>query len=419
MKNEKLLEIIGEISEDYISEANPIAKTKRKRPWVKWGALAACLALAVFSVIKNIPTNPVGPVPGLVSLPMLAITEDSSEAMGFEGYTAYDISEIVNNNPWTETAKISMLPVYQNLLAYDENYQVLGADFDTMKELLLNVAGRLGMDVDNLEITNNAPDEKTQAAITEKFEKTGESVPEGYFAPSAVILEDNGIKIEVDQQMTAEITFDPTITLPDEYNFTHYATYEQVAAAAEYLKEKYKDLIGMDNPQVNIHGGDYAIFSGEDIESYGAQQAQGYSIEFYDGSGDNTNQIINYNFFRVAFYCNDDGKLFLARVFQPNLSGKLGDYPIITADEAKELLENRNYITTVPEELPGLEYVAKVELVYRTGGTEQYFMPYYRFYVELPDMERKNGLKTYGAYYVPAVEGEYISNMPVWDETFN
>jgi hypothetical protein len=66
-----------------------------------------------------------------------------------------------------------------------------------------------------------------------------------------------------------------------------------------------------------------------------------------------------------------------------------------------------------------LEYVAKVELVYRTGGTEQYFMPYYRFYVELPDMERENGLKTYGAYYVPAVEGEYISNMPVWDGRFN
>lgn len=420
MKNEVIFNAIGKADDKYIREAAPgKPKETQKRPWVKWGALAACLALAVFTVIKIIPTNPVESRPGLGDLPMLAITEDSGEAMGFEGYTAYDISEIVNNNPWTETAKISTLPVYQNLLAYDENYQVLGADFDKMKELLLNIAGRLDMDVDNLEITDNAPDEKTQAAITEKLVKTGESVPEGYFAPSAVILEDNGIEIEVDQQMTAKITFDPAITLPNEYNFTNYATYEQVAAVAEYLKEKYKDLIGMDNPQVNIHGGDYATFSGEDIESYGAQQAQRYSIEFYDGSGDSTNQIINYNFFRVAFYCNDDSKLFLARVFQPNLSGKVEDYPIITADEAKELLENGNYITTVPEELPGLEYVAKVELVYRTGGTEQYFMPYYRFYVELPDMERENGLKTYGAYYVPAVEGEYISNMPVWDGRFN
>lgn len=111
--------------------------------------------------------------------------------------------------------------------------------------------------------------------------------------------------------------------------------------------------------------------------------------------------------------------MFLARVFQPDLSGKVGDYPIITAAAAKELLGNGNFITTVPVEMPGLEYVAKFELIYRTGGTEKYFMPYYRFYVELPDMEIKNGPKTYGAYYVPAVERKYISNMPLWDGSFN
>jgi hypothetical protein len=419
MKNEKLLEKIGEISEEYIAEANPAAKATRKRLWIKWGALAACLTLAVLTIIKMIPANQVETEPEPGNLPMLSITEDSGGAMGFEGYKAYDISEIVNHNPWTETAGISSLPVYENTMAYDENNQVSDADFDKMKEFLLNVATRLGMDADSLEITDNAPNEKTQAAIRKKFEQVGENVPNGFFSPTTVLAEGNGVKIEVDWQMTAKITFDPAITLPHKYNFTNYATYEQVAAVAEYLKEKYKDFIGMDNPQVNIHGGDYSIFSGESVKTYGTRQAQRYSIEFYDGSGDITKQIINYNFNRVAFYCNDDGKLFLARVFQPDLSDKVGDYPIITADEAKDLLKNGNYITTVPEELPDLEYVAKVELIYLTGGTEQYFMPYYRFYVELPDMEMENGLKTYGAYYVPAVEGKYISNMPIWDGQFD
>jgi hypothetical protein len=419
MKNEKLLEKIGEISEEYIAEANPAAKATRKRLWIKWGALAACLTLAVLTIIKMIPANQVETEPEPGNLPMLSITEDSGGAMGFEGYKAYDISEIVNHNPWTETAGISSLPVYENSMAYDENNQVPDADFDKMKEFLLNVATRLGMDADSLEITDNAPNEKTQAAIRKKFEEAGEDVPNGFFSPTTVLAEGNGVKIEVDRQMTAKITFDPAITLPHKYNFTNYATYEQVAAVAEYLKEKYKDFIGMDNPQVNIHGGDYSIFSGESVKTYGTRQAQRYSIEFYDGSGDITKQIINYNFNRVAFYCNDDGKLFLARVFQPDLSDKVGDYPIITADEAKDLLKNGNYITTVPEELPDLEYVAKVELIYLTGGTEQYFMPYYRFYVELPDMEMENGLKTYGAYYVPAVEGKYISNMPIWDGQFD
>lgn len=45
-------------------------------------------------------------------------------------------------------------------------------------------------------------------------------------------------------------------------------------------------------------------------------------------------------------------------------------------------------------------------------------MPYYRFYVELPE-EESDGMKTYGAYYVPAVEEKYISNMPLWDGSFN
>ena len=81
-----------------------------------------------------------------------------------------------------------------------------------------------------------------------------------------------------------------------------------------------------------------------------------------------------------------------------------------------------NYITTVPYEMPGEEYIAKVELVYRVGEYEKYYIPYYRFYVELPDAEYKennNDTKTYGAYYVPAVEGRYISNMPLWDGHFN
>ena len=30
-----------------------------------------------------------------------------------------------------------------------------------------------------------------------------------------------------------------------------------------------------------------------------------------------------------------------------------------------------------------------------------------------------DGLKTYGAYYVPAVQSEYLEGLPVWDGGFN
>ena len=107
----------------------------------------------------------------------------------------------------------------------------------------------------------------------------------------------------------------------------------------------------------------------------------------------------------------------MIRVFRPDLSEKIGDYPIITAKEAKESLAEGNYITTVPYDMPGMEYVKKAELIYRTGSLETYFMPYYRFYVEIPELEEE-GLKTYGAYYVPAVEEEYLSKVTVWNGNF-
>lgn len=404
MRGKEFLDKMGLIDPDYVEAAD--AKTNKNRfSWMKWGAAAACFAVIVVAATMLFPHDE----PELSSdLPMLSISENISDGMGYEGYMAYDISELVNANPWNEESKISALPVYQNLLHYDENYITLGADFDKMQEFILDVAGRLRLDINSITITDNAPSEEEKQQIIQKYEAAGSVVPDGYFDPTSLIVEAEGIKIEVDQSMTATIHFDPAVSLPEEYNFTHYAPYDDTAAVADYLISEYSELIGMDNPQVNIHGGDYNIYS-----------QQNFSIEFFDAANSEIEQIINYNFNRVAFYCDDNGELFLARVFQPDLSKKMGDYPIISSDQAKEMLLNGNYISTVPYEFPGAELIKKVELIYRTGGYEEYYMPYYRFYVELPEAEHENGLKDYGAFYVPAVEGSYISNMPTWDGSFN
>lgn len=404
MRGKDFLDKMGLIDPDYVEAAD--VKTKKNRfSWMKWGAAAACFSVIVFAATILFPHDE----PELSSdLPMLSISENASDGMGYEGYMAYDISELVNANPWNEESKISALPVYQNLLHDDANHIASGTDFSKMQEFILDVAGRLGLDINSITITDNAPSEEEKQQIIQKYEAAGSVVPDGYFDPTALIVEAEGIKIEVDQSMTATINFDPAVSLPEKYNFTHYASYDDTIAVADYLKSEYDELIGMDNPQVNIHGGDYNIYS-----------QQSFSIEFFDTADSDIEQIINYNFNRVAFYCDDNGELFLARVYQPNLSKKIGDYPIITSDQAKELLLNGNYISTVPYEFPGAEFIKKVELIYRTGGYEEYYMPYYRFYVELPEAEHENGLKDYGAYYVPAVEGSYISNMPTWDGSFN
>lgn len=404
MKNEKLLDAIGKIDDELISGAVNDTKVKKKNAWIKWGAVVACFALMVFAGTRLLPQDE----PGLSSdLPMLSISENAP-SMGYEGYMAYDISELVNANPWDEASELSTLPVYQNSLTYDENHIASGADFDKMREFILEVAGRLGLDETELTVTDNAPDEGARQETIERFQSVGAAVPDGYFDPTKLIIEADGSKIEVDQSMTATVSFDPAVPLPKEYNFTHFASYDDKTAVAEYLKSKYGDFIGIDNPQANIYGGDYNV-----------DGQQMYSIEFFNATGNESEQLINYNFNRVTFHCNDEGELFIARIYQPDLSQKVGDYPIINLARAGELLLKGNYLTTAPYGIAGSEYIKKVELVYRTGEYEEYYMPYYRFYVELPEEERENGLKTYGAYYVPAVDSSYISNMPTWDGSFN
>ena len=71
------------------------------------------------------------------------------------------------------------------------------------------------------------------------------------------IGEAEGLKIQVNQAMTATVSFEPAVSLPEEYHFTHYAAYGELAETAGYLEKEYEDFIGMEHPVANIYGGSY------------------------------------------------------------------------------------------------------------------------------------------------------------------
>lgn len=409
MKSEQLSDALDFLGEDLLQETDRLrgAKPKSKTIWPRWAAMAACLMLvagtAAHLYAGNFGKTLAPPVD--LELPMLTLPEGTTGGMGFEGYMAYDVAELVSANPWT--GREQTLPVYRNKLTYDEYFLATSSDFTAMQAFLQELVLRLGLNADAMIFTDNAPDEDYRRAVTEKLASVGETVPEGYFEPTAVVAEGNGFKIEVDQTMTAVIRFDEPVSLPPGYDFTDYAAYEDVQAVAAYLQTEYADLLGYQAPQSNITGGDYNIY---------AQQS--YQVEFFDGAGTEQERIVNFNFNRTAFYGNEEGKLYLIRIFRPDLSEKMGDYPLITPQQAQKLLLDGSYITTVPYTMPGKECIVKTELIYRTSPHDAIYLPYYRFYVEIPEAER-NGLKTYGAYYVPAVEGKYIENMPLWEGSFN
>ena len=428
MKKIDFISALNHLSDKTIAEAEAQRDRKpaaKKIPYVKIAALAACVMFVIFTgayIIRNADlhiehNDPPAPNPGptTVDEPIITpvVSDDLPKVMlpmlesgnGFEGKMAYDISEIVSGNPWTEDAELTTLPVYKNHTTWYPAYMPESTDYQKMLEILKYYAERFGFDMNNLEIVDDDSPADIYDGIEEDYANIyAMEVPEGAYQPIAIECEQNGIKIRVIGEYGVTVFFDPAVSLPDGYDFDYYISYEDAQMLAEYFKSEYADIIGISDPVTNITGGSRNI-----------DAVQGHDIGFYDGRGTLEEQIINYNFRSVSFGCDGygEGKLDTIRYSTVNLDNKLGDYPIISADEALDMLLDGKYITNVPYDMQGAEYVSKVELIYRADIHDEYYIPFYKFYVYLPDdpTEVETGLKTYGIFYVPAIERQYYSGV--------
>ncbi|HIV17651.1 MAG TPA: hypothetical protein IAB17_06635 [Candidatus Alectryocaccobium stercorigallinarum] len=334
----------------------------------------------------------------VLSLPKAQQSDGMGSDIGFVHVLAYDISELVNSNPWTESAELTELPVYVNSHpSYPWPPAVSENLLNEMNAFLTDIAERMGIHEDELIFSDDASSE-------EALEKT-----EGAATVTSVSAQWQDITLTVHYDMTAEIRFSEPIQLPAEYAISGQPTYAKTENAALYLKEKYSGLLNlnMQGPQINVYGGEYM--------DTGERSIYSYKLSFYDGSGSYTDQIIQYNFYKTEFYFDDNNELYLIRINNTDLSNTAGDYPIISADEAEEYLKENEYGDMFPYDVTDESVVADVELVYYYMDFYEYFIPYYKFYVEQPS-ENENGLKRYDICYIPAIESKYIEYVP---ETFS
>ncbi|MCI8564485.1 MAG: hypothetical protein HFH69_13420, partial [Lachnospiraceae bacterium] len=258
MKKEQISDALNLLNDTFIEETDCLRNRQKKvykgvmfskifsvaGGYWKWAVVGVCMIAVVFAGRQMLLRKPVGinqPVQE-EKLPMLSITENASDGMGFGGLWAYDISEITNNNPWSGERQPSAMPVFKNQLSYDKDFIVSGADFGKMRELLMEIAGRLGLDAASLEIKDDVPDEAEKQEIIEKMEG---DVPDGYFNPTMLIAKADGMEITVDQTMQATVSFEPAIKLPDRYNFRNSASYEETVSVAKYLLGQYKGFLCM------------------------------------------------------------------------------------------------------------------------------------------------------------------------------
>ena len=457
--NEKLLYTIGE-AEEHVPEV----PEKRKGGWMKWAVAGTgvCAAAAILAVVlmggggdnHSLPNsynttdtaNGTDTEPGqstpentedsTMTSPEPAVTTNAidwaevsiypkfnwevtdselepitpkfeSGAMGFEGIGAKDPSELKeshSSNPWTPDMKLEALPVFRNKVY--EGFTSSGGIFiylseEQMNTIAKNVAYVLGTEITSMDTDYSKYIERTDDYPTQEAFETAPMMANRVTAQCA-----DGTDIWVDGAGGIRIELGAPVHFPEDCGFD---SPERRNAAMEYLAEKYRDLLQFENPSFFVDSGYECI---------------------YDKSGDEVQQILNYNMYFARFCIYDYGDMYdngdMYLIYFDNgfvSSEYMGDYPVITLDRAQEMLLEGKYVTTVPKDfikngVVSAEDIAFSELTYHcSSGLDEYFQPYYRFYVEL-DMDR-DGEKTYGAFYVPAVSEEYLSDITLWDGSFN
>lgn len=462
-KEERIVEILNEVSEKYIEEAAPAPALKKVVSYSlkRWTALAATLVCVAgiswysFEYFGNKDIVPYGTEPVQETLDSMTESTGTSQeniasentepempsvetidseipseettnsepvqyhedgrplltaginvgGMGFEGLLFYDISESGNANPWTKSAELETLPVYKNMAYVNELGLSVWFDEEALLQKAKEAAEGIGVEIISIDYN------RVKEAYANVPEEIAEIQDKVYMLTA--ITENGSIRIMGNGNIS--IFLEEAIELPEKYSFTWENTSDTEAEETiQYLLKQYMNLKSFKSPIVDSWG-DYSYF--------GSQHRNYYAFE---GNGTLEEQIVNYNFDKIEFSPNGEGKLWVIG-YGKDCAEKIDDYPIISWEMAQELLLRGDYITTVPKEyleddIVKKEFIAKVELVYRTASYDEVYMPYYRFYVELTERKASNvaeGLKSFGAFYVPAVCGEYLVNFPVWEGQFN
>ena len=109
--------------------------------------------------------------------------------------------------------------------------------------------------------------------------------------------------------------------------------YDQIVLIAKQLQEMFPKICGVDKYQYDINGGDYTI---------DGRQKWRIAFVLKKESVEEKN-IINYNFHRIEVSLDENYNVYSITIHNENLNNKIGDYPIITVEEAKNRLLEQRY----------------------------------------------------------------------------
>ncbi len=416
---------IGEVDEAMLQDAvAAAAQPVKRRPPVRFGAglaTAACavlLAAAVLGAVAPVlaPKGGAGEMNTAgtqqdemtsdAALPEFSLKEANGAGFGMEAVMVQCESELLPTAwPGQSEEMPDALTVYRNARPADAT----GARAYTQEELSAlaqQTAAALGFEVERVELS---PTEAQRQATMERFEAAGllpseEDAPEvaaekqaqlDYnLAPdSAAAVCTNGAVV------TASRTGTVRVELAEGFDAAPYTQDAQAyAAAVQRLADEYGAAFGMQAPQAAVQA-DYA-FDG----------TRSLMHTVWDAAAPLAQQLAFASCGRLSFSTGEGGTIFYE---PPQLGEVLGEYPLLSQSEAQALLLQGQCLAGAPYAVQSEADIAAVQLCYREGS--EVYAPWYRFWVKLPEEAQQNcapGCTVYGAYYVPAVRGEYIAGAP-------
>lgn len=434
--NEKLLDAIGNVSDEFVpdvlkaTETTPVGKKR-----ISFAPLAAVAAGAVMIGgaaigIRELESDNEDAVSyshfnesqeeyldSNIDYSKLEILNPEIDfgTMGYEGYMVYDISELDSKNPYNPDIELESLPVYKNP-CYIEGVSDAGLELCLSEEDLAQIAQeyaeKLGVEIKNTEAVLASDDTMDDLGEYGSMISSYTAICDGEKYNLETIV------ISISGDGTVCINFDPLwdddengFVLPENLSFTYSETSdEQAMETLEYFKSEFAQVIGFENPTA-VSWGD-RTYSGEKIRQY----------HFFESHNNYALDIIGHSFTNVEFCPDDYGNLMLIWISSRDLPLDGVQYPVISGEEAKELLCECTYISSVSsvyleDGKITEDIIAKTEIVYVTNPANEYYMPFYKFYVKLQPTGDDGDLLHYGAFYVPAVSGEYLTEYPSADST--
>ncbi len=379
---------------------------------LRYAGLAACLCLAVVGGIHFMAErDSAGGAENdeNKALTILGIFDKSASADGGADYVD-DIENFDDGNPWEADKELETLPVFKNCDYLPAGEIVSGLSEEEMAEKLENAAKVMG--IEDYQIERDVFDFSSyydyNSLVREESEPDRKAYPSDeklktYDDLAELFITKDGLDIRVDRGGRLSIMSalhngdDYILELPEEFfSADGSSTDEQADHLLDYLIERYSGLFNFSNPKKISY--EETLHNGEIIRHY----------EVYDGGESYEEELLNYGLGKTTFSIS--GGRLTGIFIEDTLScvEKVGDYPVISEEEALKMLlrgENINYygLENIDE-----DDVKKVELRY-SQGSESHLLPYYWFYVTDPHWEKEG---SYILCFVPAIDSKYISGWP-------